>query len=106
MLEDDEGEAGKLVVRVYNRNVFYVDISLKSDKYTLDDISSKTVLKNAGFYQIYNNNNEVEYSSADNEKGYFDRAVYEMELDPTNPDYSISVGFYRYSGNAEMRKLK
>lgn len=100
MLEDDEGEAGKLVVRVYNRNVFYVDISLKSDKYTLDDISSKTVLKNASFYQIYNNNNEVEYSSADNEKGYFDRAVYEMELDPTNPDYSISVGFYRYSGNA------
>lgn len=102
MLEDDEGEAGKLVVRVYNRNVFYVDISLKSDKYTLDDISSKTVLKNASFYQIYSKDNEAVYSSADNEKGYFDRAVYEMELDPTNPDYSISAGFYRYGGNAEI----
>lgn len=102
MLEDDEGEAGKLVVRVYNRNVFYVDSSLKSDKYTLDDISSKTVLKNASFYQIYSKDNEAVYSYADNEKGYFDRAVYEMELDPTNPDYSISAGFRSYGSNAEI----
>ncbi len=101
-LEDDEGEAGKLIVRVYIRNVFYVDISLKSDKYTLENISSKTVLKKARFYEIYSRYQEPEYFLADNEKGYFDEAVYEMELEPTDPDYSISTGFYTFGDNAEM----
>lgn len=103
-LEDDEGEAGKLIVRVYKRNVYYVDISFESEKYTLDSIKSITSMKKVTNYRIFTNNgDEGEYVLADNEQGYFDEASYETALDVNGPDYSIDADFYRFNGNANVK---
>lgn len=77
-IEDDEGEAGKLIVRVYDRGIFYVDISFESEKYTLESIKSTTEMKKVGHYRIYaNGGDKGEYVLANNNKGYFDDASYE-----------------------------
>ena len=106
MIEDDDGEAGKLIVRVYKRNVYYVDISFESEKYTLGSLNSVTVLSNVSGYRIYSNGEEkVDYISAAGavEKGYFDDATYEKELDINDPDYNIDAAFSRFNGNANIK---
>ncbi|MGN0604510.1 MAG: M56 family metallopeptidase [Oscillospiraceae bacterium] len=106
MIEDDDGEAGKLIVRVYKRNVYYVDISFESEKYTLDSLNSVTVLSKASGYRIYSNGEEkVDYISAAGavEKGYFEEATYEKELDINDPDYNIDAAFSRFNGKANIK---
>lgn len=101
MIEDDDGEAGKLIVRVYKRSVYYVDISFESEKYTLDSLNSVTVLSKASGYRIYSNGEKADYISAP--EGYFDDATYEKELDINDPDYNIDAAFSRFSGNANIK---
>lgn len=103
-LEDDEGEVGKLVVRVYDRGIFYVDISFESEKYTLDSIKSTTEMQKVGHYRIYaNGGDKGEYFLANNSNGYADDVSYEKELDTKDPDYSIEASFDRYNGNADIK---
>lgn len=105
MIEDDDGEAGKLIVRVYKRNVYYVDISFESEKYTLDSLNSVTVLSKASGYRIYSNGEKADYISADDlfGTGYFEDATYEKELDINDPDYNIDAAFSRFNGNANIK---
>lgn len=103
-LEDDEGEVGKLVVRVYDRGVYYVDISFESEKYTLDSIKSMTEMQKVGHYRIYGNGGDKgEYFLANDGNGYADDVSYEKELDTKDPDYSIEASFDRYNGNADIK---
>ncbi len=103
-LEDDEGEVGKLVVRVYDRGVYYVDISFESEKYTLDSIKSTTEMQKVGHYRIYGNGGDKgEYFLANDGNGYADDVSYEKELDTKDPDYSIEASFDRYNGNADIK---
>lgn len=103
-LEDDEGEVGKLVVRVYDRGVYYVDISFESEKYTLDSIKSTTEMQKVGHYRIYGNGGDKgEYFLANDGNGYADDVSYEKELDTKDPDYSIEASFDRYNGNADLK---
>ncbi|MGN0600737.1 MAG: M56 family metallopeptidase [Oscillospiraceae bacterium] len=101
MIEDDDGEAGKLIVRVYKRSVYYVDISFESEKYTLGSLNSVTVLSNVSGYRIYSNGEKADYISAP--EGYFDDATYEKELDINDPDYNIDAAFSRFNGNANIK---
>ncbi len=102
-LEDDEGEAGKLIVRVYDRSVHYVDISFESEKYTLDSIKSTTEMQKVGHYRIYGNGGDKgEYFLVRDGKGYAD-VSYEKELDTKDPDYSIEASFDNYNGNANIK---
>ncbi|MGN0553124.1 MAG: M56 family metallopeptidase, partial [Oscillospiraceae bacterium] len=101
MLEDDDGEAGKLIVRVYKRNVYYVDISFESEKYTIDSLNSVTVLSNVFGYRIYSNGEKADYISTP--EGYFNDATYEKELDINDPDYNIDAAFSRFNGNANIK---
>lgn len=105
MLEDDDGEAGKLIVRVFKRSVYYVDISFESEKYTLDSLNSVTVLSKASGYRIYSNGEKADYISADDlfGTGYFEDATYEKELDINDPDYNIDAAFSRFNGNANIK---
>lgn len=105
LLEDDDGEAGKLIVRVYKRSVYYVDISFESEKYTLDSLNSVTVLSKASGYRIYSNGEKVDYISAAGavEKGYFEDATYKKELDINDPDYNIDAAFDLFNGNANIK---
>ncbi|MGN1134979.1 MAG: M56 family metallopeptidase [Oscillospiraceae bacterium] len=100
MIEDEDGEAGKLIVRVYKRNVYYVDISFESEKYTLGSLNSVTVLSNVSGYRIYSNGEKADYISAP--EGYFEDATYEKELDINDPDYNIDAAFSRFNGNANI----
>ena len=103
-LEDDEGEVGKLVVRVYDRGVYYVDISFESEKYTLDSIKSMTEMQKVGHYRIYTNGGDKgEYFLANDGNGYADDVSYEKELDTKDPDYSIEASFDAYNGNADLK---
>lgn len=103
-LEDDEGEVGKLVVRVYDRGVYYVDISFESEKYTLDSIKSTTEMQKVGHYRIYTNGGDKgEYFLANDGNGYADDVSYEKELDTKDPDYSIEASFDAYNGNADLK---
>lgn len=103
-LEDDEGEVGKLVVRVYDRGVYYVDISFESEKYTLDSIKSMTEMQKVGHYRIYTNGGDKgEYFLANDGNGYADDVLYEKELDTKDPDYSIEASFDAYNGNADLK---
>lgn len=103
-LEDDEGEVGKLVVRVYDRGVYYVDISFESEKYTLNSIKSTTEMQKVGHYRIYGNGGDKgEYFLANDGNGYADDVSYEKELDTKDPDYSIEASFDRYNGNADIK---
>lgn len=103
-LEDDEGEVGKLVVRVYDRGVYYVDISFESEKYTLDSIKSTTEMQKVGYYRIYGNGGDKgEYFLANDGNGYADDVSYEKELDTKDPDYSIEASFDAYNGNADLK---
>ena len=80
-LEDDGGEVGKLIVRVYDRSVHYVDISFESEIYTLDSIKSTTEMQKVGHYRIYGNGGDKgEYFLVRDGKGYAD-VSYEKELD-------------------------
>lgn len=102
-LEDDEGEVGKLVVRVYDRGVYYVDISFESEKYTLDSIKSTTEMQKVGYYRIYGNGGDKgEYFLVRDGNGY-DDVSYEKELDTKDPDYSIEASFDAYNGNADLK---
>lgn len=102
-LEDDEGEVGKLVVRVYDRGVYYVDISFESEKYTLDSIKSTTEMQKVGHYRIYTNGGDKgEYFLVRDGNGY-DDVSYEKELDTKDPDYSIEASFDTYNGNADLK---
>lgn len=105
IIEDDDSEAGKLIVRVYKRSVYYVDISFESEKYTLDSLNSVTVLSNVSGYRIYSNGEKVDYISAAGpvEKGFFDDATYEKELDINDPDYNIDAAFSRFNGKANIK---
>lgn len=105
MIEDDDGEAGKLIVRVFKRSVYYVDISFESEKYTLDSLNSVTVLSKASGYRIYSNGEKADYISADDlfGTGYFEDATYEKELDINDPDYNIDAAFSRFNGNANIK---
>lgn len=102
-LEDDGGEAGKLIVRVYDRSVHYVDISFESEKYTLDSIKSTTEMQKVGHYRIYGNGGDKgEYFLVRDGKGYAD-VSYEKELDTKDPDYSIEASFDTFNGNANIK---
>lgn len=102
-LEDDGGEAGKLIVRVYDRSVYYVDISFESEKYTLDSIKSTTEMQKVGHYRIYGNGGDKgEYFLVRDGKGYAD-VSYEKELDTKDPDYSIEASFDSFNGNANIK---
>ena len=102
-LEDDGGEVGKLIVRVYDRSVHYVDISFESEKYTLDSIKSTTEMQKVGHYRIYGNGGDKgEYFLANDGKGYAD-VSYEKELDTKDPDYSIEASFDSFNGNANIK---
>lgn len=103
-LEDDEGEVGKLVVRVYDRGVYYVDISFESEKYTLNSIKSTTEMQKVGHYRIYGNGGDKgEYFLANDGNGYADDVSYEKELDTKDPDYSIEASFDAYNENADLK---
>ena len=102
-LEDDGGEVGKLIVRVYDRSVHYVDISFESEDYTLDSIKSTTEMQKVGHYRIYGNGGDKgEYFLANDGNGYAD-VSYEKELDTKDPDYSIEASFDRFNGNANIK---
>lgn len=102
-LEDDGGEVGKLIVRVYDRSVHYVDISFESEDYTLDSIKSTTEMQKVGHYRIYGNGGDKgEYFLANNGNGYAD-VSYEKELDTKDPDYSIEASFDSFNGNANIK---
>lgn len=102
-LEDDGGEAGKLIVRVYDRSVHYVDISFESEDYTLDSIKSTTEMQKVGHYRIYGNGGDKgEYFLVRDGKGYAD-VSYEKELDTKDPDYSIEASFDSFNGNANIK---
>lgn len=102
-LEDDGGEVGKLIVRVYDRSVHYVDISFESEKYTLDSIKSTTEMQKVGHYRIYGNGGDKgEYFLVRDGKGYAD-VSYEKELDTKDPDYSIEASFDSFNGNANIK---
>lgn len=102
-LEDDGDEVGKLIVRVYDRSVHYVDISFESEDYTLDSIKSTTEMQKVGYYRIYGNGGDKgEYFLVRDGKGYAD-VSYEKELDTKDPDYSIEASFDAYNGNANIK---
>lgn len=102
-LEDDGDEVGKLIVRVYDRSVHYVDISFESEKYTLDSIKSTTEMQKVGHYRIYGNGGDKgEYFLVRDGKGYAD-VSYEKELDTKDPDYSIEASFDSFNGNANIK---
>ena len=103
IIEDSEGEAGRLEVRVYKNNNYYVDISFESDKYTLTSMDSLTVLFDVTNFRIYSVGEEKgNYTFAENEKGYFDDAAYEKVLDINDPDYTIDAAFYRFGSKANI----
>lgn len=105
ILEDDNGEAGRLDVTVNVRDAYYVDISFESEKYTLTALDSLTVLSDVTQYRIYSDSNDKgEYNYATNTtNGYWDDVTYEKELDISFPHYVIDAAFDRYNSSANIR---
>lgn len=102
-IEDDDGKAGNLIVRVYKRSVYYVDISFESEKYTLNSLKSTTSMSRVTNYRIFTNNSDKgEYIPANEPQGYFDETKYELPLDVNDPDYSIDANFNGSDGNANV----
>ena len=102
-IEDDDGEAGNLIVRVYKRSIYYVDISFESEKYTLDSIKSTTSMSGVTNYRIFGNSGDKgEYIPANEPQGYFDETKYELPLDANDPDYSIDANFNGSDGKSNI----
>ncbi|MBQ5332674.1 MAG: hypothetical protein J6K92_05395, partial [Oscillospiraceae bacterium] len=105
IIEDSEGEAGRLLVSINKGDAYYVDVSFESEKYTLSSLNSLTVLSDVTSFRIYGDGEEKgDFRSADGvgTKGYYDDATYEKELDINAPDYIIEAYFVPFNGRANI----